>query len=90
MQLAKTRGQETGVVIVPSSDYYEEETPDTVDPWFKDVVLDVSQKLIDLRKLSTLSKKAILQFRFIPKKELPLNAKVGHRYTTGNWPNLQL
>lgn len=45
MQLAKTRGQETGVVIVPSSDYYEEETPDTVDPWFKDVVLDVSQKI---------------------------------------------
>lgn len=44
MQWAKARGQETGIMIVPSSDYYDEETPETVDPWFKDLVLDVSHK----------------------------------------------
>ncbi|KAI8069931.1 hypothetical protein BC940DRAFT_296510 [Gongronella butleri] len=39
---ARTRSKETGVKIAPALDYYDESTPETKQPWFKEIVEDFS------------------------------------------------
>lgn len=43
MQLGQIQGAETGIMIIPSTDYYDEVTPETEKPWFQDLVEDVSR-----------------------------------------------
>lgn len=45
LHLGRTIPDDTGVMVVPSFDYYDTLTDDTQNPWFKDVVEDVSQPL---------------------------------------------
>jgi hypothetical protein len=41
-ELSHLRPKETGIMRVPSFMYFDEKTEDTVNPWWKDVVPDVS------------------------------------------------
>jgi hypothetical protein len=43
LHLGRTKPDDTGVMVVPSYDYYDTLTDDTQNPWFKDVVEDVSK-----------------------------------------------
>lgn len=46
MNLAETEGNLAGIMVLPSYDYYDDDTiPEIYDPWFKSVVRDVSSKL---------------------------------------------
>ncbi|KAI9321234.1 hypothetical protein BX666DRAFT_2017321 [Dichotomocladium elegans] len=40
MELAKTHPKEAGLMIIPSTDYYDELTPETTEPWFRELVGD--------------------------------------------------
>lgn len=40
MQLSRMHPKETGIMIIPSTDYYDELTPETTDPWFRHLVSD--------------------------------------------------
>lgn len=42
MQLSRTHPKETGIMVIPSTDYYDELIPETTDPWFRHLVSDVS------------------------------------------------
>ncbi|KAG0166238.1 hypothetical protein DFQ30_007427 [Apophysomyces sp. BC1015] len=42
MELAMTLSKETGVMQVPSFDYYDDIVPETQAPWFQHIVKDVS------------------------------------------------
>lgn len=42
MQLSRMHPKETGIMVIPSTDYYDELTPETTDPWFRHLVSDVS------------------------------------------------
>lgn len=41
-KLSYLRPNETGIIRVPSIVYFDEKTDDTADPWWKDLVPDVS------------------------------------------------
>jgi hypothetical protein len=43
LHLGRTIPDDTGVMVVPSFDYYDTLTDDTQNPWFKNVVEDVSK-----------------------------------------------
>lgn len=43
MNLVETEGEAPGIIVVPSFDYYNDDSiPEIYDPWFKSVVPDVS------------------------------------------------
>ncbi|EIE82123.1 hypothetical protein RO3G_06828 [Rhizopus delemar RA 99-880] len=69
---------DTGIMVVPSYDYYQTLSPDHTDPWFKNIVKDY---VFNSKKFNFLNEK----------DELPEGAKIGHYYTTGikrSWEKL--
>ncbi|KAI8144781.1 hypothetical protein BJV82DRAFT_643977 [Fennellomyces sp. T-0311] len=40
MEFSKTCPRETGMMVIPSTDYYDELTPETEEPWFRYLVKD--------------------------------------------------
>ncbi|KAI9278767.1 hypothetical protein BDA99DRAFT_428548 [Phascolomyces articulosus] len=69
-ELAKCRAGETGIMVVPSFDYYEKPTDDQRNPWWKNVVPGVNYRIVYCLFL-------------IPKHELPPKVALGYRFTTG-------
>lgn len=50
MELAQTHAKEAGIMVIPSEDYYDEDTPDYGDPWFRDIVENVSTRRLRKRE----------------------------------------
>lgn len=77
-------------MVVPSYDYYQTLSPDRTDPWFKNLVKDVSHLDIFISNLQYVDNSK--KFNFLNEKdELPEGAKIGHYYTTGikrSWEKL--
>ncbi|KAI7855423.1 hypothetical protein BDC45DRAFT_439142 [Circinella umbellata] len=69
-ELSKTHPQETGIMAIPATDFYDELVPDTQTPWFQTLVKDVRESLTNKCSRNNTH-------------ELPPGAKIGHRYTTG-------